>query len=194
MRSASSPRVSSADAGVPGVATLSTTGGVVSGMVVGVDSGIGPQPASSAKRATTAITDGPLFVLVMKPSTAARSRGRFNLHLPRREIEHQILISQQGARRQASPAAWKGAYRPRPRAIARPPECVPVFLPGRAPQRGDDRRRTPVPLLSGPRPPEHPPILVHLKPRLRWPQTTLQLARAHLPRSLRLPARRGGRR
>jgi hypothetical protein len=31
---------------------------------------------------TTAITDGPLLVLVMTPSTAARSRERFNVHLP----------------------------------------------------------------------------------------------------------------
>jgi hypothetical protein len=66
------------------VATLSSPGGVVSGGGVGVGdaSGIGPQPVSNAKSVTTTIIDGTLVVVVMLSSTAARSRGRFNAHLP----------------------------------------------------------------------------------------------------------------
>src|SRR4051794_20852394 len=80
--SASSPSVSWVDAGVPGVAKLFSPGGVIAGAVVGEASGIGPQPASTAQRMASAITDGRLLVRVMTPSIAARSRGRFTVHLP----------------------------------------------------------------------------------------------------------------
>jgi hypothetical protein len=63
------------------VATLSSPGGVISGAVVGDVSGIGPQPASTAKRVTTVIADGKLLALVITPPTAASSRERSNVHL-----------------------------------------------------------------------------------------------------------------
>jgi hypothetical protein len=69
------------DAGVPGVAALSFMGGVVTRVLVGLVSGIGPQPASTARRTTIAIIDGTLRVLVMTPSSSAKSGGRINLHL-----------------------------------------------------------------------------------------------------------------
>jgi hypothetical protein len=63
------------------VVTLSSVGGVVSGVIVGVASGIGPQPASTTTRTTTTKTSGTPRVLFMTPSIAAKSRGRINVLL-----------------------------------------------------------------------------------------------------------------
>jgi hypothetical protein len=54
---------------------------VVAGVVVGDDSGIAPQPASTAESTTTTIANGTPRVLIMTPSIAAKKRGRINLRL-----------------------------------------------------------------------------------------------------------------
>jgi hypothetical protein len=69
------------DEGVPGLTALSFVGGVVTRVDVGVVSGIGPQPASTARRTAITIIDGALRVLVMTPSSSANSGGHINLHL-----------------------------------------------------------------------------------------------------------------